>query len=613
VTGPDAPDRRELLAQAGSRYANASIADAGSRAPWSALRPIGPSDRLILRVDIGPRSDLSQVTDPVPFPDDRLPDGDLEIDVVVSSSSFTVGRDPGVFPADGAAEDSFILPGDGGPARTRDGGTVLSFVLGAPATPGTALLRIVYYYRGAIVQSQLLTADVGRADPAQLTMDTADAGKAGEAGPNRPLWSLSTDYTVAASLATAQAITDRPRLAVVLNGDDAGHQIYVRTRGTADQQPVAAAASLPPAIGDTVRNFRKVLASAGVAPTSSAQNRNQLITALRTLAPLGWQLYAAMFSGLRDVLLDLGPDDPTVLHIARPAGVTLSVPWALVYGIPLYQAAQQLPVCPLVQQWDGRSPLITGEPTACPHAATVSHASNLLCPFGFLGFRHDIEQLSTTEQPVMQISAGPGSSVVIAETAYEVDAKALAKHTADVQAAVGRLPGVRVDLASGKAQLKQLISRDLPLVYFFCHGERPNAGSPETYLGIGKRELITPADFVGWIQEAYFTQQLRVWNQVRPLVFINACHSAELDPAALFNYIDVFVSGGNAAGVIGTEVKVAQQLAMDFAGSFFDQLLTPGVTVATALRRARLQFLAQGNIFGLNYTPYCWADLTFAP
>ncbi|MGB6454223.1 MAG: CHAT domain-containing protein [Streptosporangiaceae bacterium] len=88
--------------------------------------------------------------------------------------------------------------------------------------------------------------------------------------------------------------------------------------------------------------------------------------------------------------------------------------------------------------------------------------------------------------------------------------------------------------------------------------------------------------------------------------------SAELNPEALFNYIDVFVGGGNAAGVIGTEVRVSQDLAMEFAALFFDQLLSPGATVATALRFARLSFLAQGNIFGLNYTPYCWADLTIA-
>ncbi len=93
-------------------------------------------------------------------------------------------------------------------------------------------------------------------------------------------------------------------------------------------------------------------------------------------------------------------------------------------------------------------------------------------------------------------------------------------------------------------------------------------------------------------------------------MFINACHSAEIDPRALFNYVDAFVGVGNAAGVIGTEVRVHQDLAMRFAQAFFGELLADGGTVGVALRRARLRFLAGGNLFGLNYTPSCWADLT---
>jgi CHAT domain-containing protein len=115
---------------------------------------------------------------------------------------------------------------------------------------------------------------------------------------------------------------------------------------------------------------------------------------------------------------------------------------------------------------------------------------------------------------------------------------------------------------------------------------------------------------MSWVQDAYLRSGLRVWDQVRPLVFINACHSAEIDPRALFNYVDAFVGVGNAAGVIGTEVRVHQDLAMRFAQAFFGELLADGGTVGVALRRARLRFLAGGNLFGLNYTPYCWADLT---
>ena len=590
-----------------SRYANATISDARSGQRWSLSRVIQPEDLLLLRVDIGPPSLLSQVEKPVPFPDRQLPAGDLVIDVVVTSTSFTVGPvtvgagGPYV-PAGHAHASYFVLPGDGGRARAAGGGPGLAFVLGAPRGPGPARLRVIYYFRGAIVQSQLLTAVIG-----------APARHRGQPPP----WSLVTDYTITTYMPGIADISRRPRLSVVLNGDGAGHEIYVRTPGPAGGQPPAAAVSLPPAIGDAVRDLRRALAGEPVAPVTIMQSRAQLITAMRTIAPLGWQLCAALFPGLQEVLYSLQTGTaPAVLHVARPAGVTLSVPWALLYTTSIDSrhgpGFQSVPICPLVSNWDGRAPLVSSGHTHCPYAGSISHAADLLCPFGFLGYRHDIEQLNSADRPVVTIAMPSGSRVVIAETAYQIDRKALQGHVTGLRQAFARLPGVDVAEAASKDLLKQLICTDLPVIYFLCHGERPRAGSRETFLGIGDREHLTPADFIGWVQDAFLSRHVRVWDQVRPLIFINACHSAELDPAALFNYIDAFVGMGHAAGVIGTEVKVSQELAMEFARCFFDELLSPGSTVGMAMRHARLAFLAKGNLFGLNYTPYCWADLTVA-
>lgn len=578
------------------RYANASLTDAATGQPWSRDWTIGPGDLAHLLLDIGPLSGTSQVSKPEVFPDEQLPPGDLRIDVVVSSSTFRIGRDLTALPTASSAEDSFLLPGDGSPARAPDGSSTLTFVLRAPAESGPALARITYYFRGAVVQSHLLSAQIG-----------------GQAADDGVPWSIVTDYTVAAALSTAAAIPDRPRVAVILNGDDTEHQIYLRVRGTESGKAQSAAAKLPPKIGDVTRELREALASPSVAPTASTQSKAQLGTAMRTLAPWGRKLYSALFTLVPDVLRDLGSGTTSVvLHVARPTGASLSVPWALLYTIPLYKPIAQMPLCPLVENWDGHSPLVSGQPMSCPQAQTVPHTSDLLCPFGFLGYRFDIEQLSSTKDAVLSISAPPGSRVVIAETTYQVNTKTLEEHVSAIAEAVSRLNGVGADEAKNKDTLKELISRDLPLVYFYCHGDRIDPDGSDTYLGIGNNEHVSPDDLVGWIQEAYETRQLRVWNRIRPLVFINACHSAEIDPQSLFNYIDVFVGGGNAAGVIGTEVKVSQPLAMEFADLFFDELLTPSATVATALRHARLEFLAKGNLFGLNYTPYCWADLTIA-
>ena len=132
-----------------------------------------------------------------------------------------------------------------------------------------------------------------------------------------------------------------------------------------------------------------------------------------------------------------------------------------------------MPVCPLVDQWDGRTALISGRETRCPHAGTVPHAADLLCPFGFLGFRHDIEQLSSAERPVVTITAPSGSRAVIAETTYGVNAKALRQHVAGLRDAFTRLRGIDIEEARSKGALKQLVCADVPLVYFFCHGNAP--------------------------------------------------------------------------------------------------------------------------------------------
>ena len=98
------------------------------------------------------------------------------------------------------------------------------------------------------------------------------------------------------------------------------------------------------------------------------------------------------------------------------------------------------------------------------------------------------------------------------------------------------------------------------------------------------------------------------WRWTSPLVFINGCHTAELTPDALVNFVDRFIEA-NAGGVIGTEVTVSQSLASEAALLFFSYLLENGGTVGQAIRGVRFDFLAKGNLMGLAYTPYCSAKL----
>ena len=100
------------------------------------------------------------------------------------------------------------------------------------------------------------------------------------------------------------------------------------------------------------------------------------------------------------------------------------------------------------------------------------------------------------------------------------------------------------------------------------------------------------------------------WMETSPLVFINGCHTAELSPKALADFVSFFISA-NASGVIGTEVTVADTLAAEIGELFFSYLLDKekGGNVGMAIYRMRFDLLAKGSVMGLAYTPYCSAEL----
>lgn len=127
------------------RFANATVRDLNDQrlAEQSSLRPF---ELVKLQLDIGPRSAESHVGDEVPFPDEVVPQ-DVNIDVMVSSTDFTIGTpaDNGVVPSTGSiGYGRFFLPRDGSAATAPDGGTNLLFTLTAPERAGTARCRIGY-------------------------------------------------------------------------------------------------------------------------------------------------------------------------------------------------------------------------------------------------------------------------------------------------------------------------------------------------------------------------------------------------------------------------------------------------------------------------------------
>jgi hypothetical protein len=120
-----------------------------------------------------------------------------------------------------------------------------------------------------------------------------------------------------------------------------------------------------------------------------------------------------------------------------------------------------------------------------------------------------------------------------------------------------------------------LAKSKLELVYVYCHGRRdhlPGSDAAIPYLEIGKQERISPGDIATWDVADWDANH---WRETSPLVLINGCHTAELTPEILVNFVDAFI-GVYAAGVIGTEVFLHQQLAGEAAEEFLSCLQDNG-------------------------------------
>jgi len=89
----------------------------------------------------------------------------------------------------------------------------------------------------------------------------------------------------------------------------------------------------------------------------------------------------------------------------------------------------------------------------------------------------------------------------------------------------------------------------------------------------------------------------------KPLVVLNGCHTTDFTSGTLSDFVSAFVNRAGAAGVIGTEVAIEQNLA-GFLMEIFLTNLAAGMATGEALRDARWQLVGYGNVMGLGYTPY---------
>jgi hypothetical protein len=335
-------------------------------------------------------------------------------------------------------------------------------------------------------------------------------------------------------------------------------------------------------------------------------NPQQLRNYLTGMAEFGWNMYATLVAEKLDDEFERKLVEslaaPTTIQCARMGSSRLMYPWALVYDHPLIpDPGNQL--CKEFLTAAGHGDPI--EKTSCFNGNCPSKDDdNVVCPSGFWGFRHVIEQpLGEAESGDPVVATGNSDAVQVINVAGAADVFVGHNRDLDPQAAhvtaIQRLGGPNSSCASSLKDVgRGLQNHELHLVYFFCHGGSTDK-NPRLGFGGETDEFLRAPDLKTWKVS---------WPNTHPLVFINGCETAAARPddLALFH---IHLRACKASGVIGTEIKVPVELAREVGTEILSRVVDERVSVGEAVRSMRLALLSRYNPLGLAYTPYCLAQL----
>jgi hypothetical protein len=235
-------------------------------------------------------------------------------------------------------------------------------------------------------------------------------------------------------------------------------------------------------------------------------------------------------------------------------------------------------------------------------------------PEWFLGMRHIIEHIPLWQSMQMQVTdsmidsqAGLTVSLNVNKTIDQQMRTALVAPQLAYWHGLEASGKIKVVERSSAQALLQAMSTTQEttdqVVYFYCHASSKDLteGGPDlSTMVFGPNDRLT----LGLLkQNAPYTRLL----PGEPLVFINACESAELSPLFYDGFVPYFLAKG-ARGVIGTECETPAIFAVEWARRFFSHFLA-GEAVGEVVLSLRKEFYEQeGNILGMLYALYVDAD-----
>ncbi len=598
------------------RFVNVCFTAGPDGAPIPSRTALVADTPYCLRIDIGGMSPDSVVENAGanPFPSEALPPSEHGhwLQVAVAPGGFRMDRRRYdlYLPNSGASWVCPCRPNAAHRCRKEDRKRYLGIPVRTAVytkARGVDAMRIAIYFQNNLVQSQLLRA--------HLT--------AREDAPSGGGHSSVIDYTLSADF-TGLAAFPRRDLHILTNAnDDGSHRIVINS----DLNDAVVFNMSDGQVRNAIDEVRTVLRSIHIEETggswgtgkqirnrydrNNAKSRGDFVADLLQLAPLGWVLWVSLMQDKPEERASLNSllAPPSLIQVSRVARSGFVFPWALVYDIPLESDPKSHKPCKVLEAWPAALAQIDMRSPMCPFQET--HDLNTICPFGFWGIRHVIEQppsMPKGRNLPLSISCRKNPAMVVG-VSLELEKGMTEAHMAQLARLGARLTLQRCDTRNS---IRDALSAPaLETVYFYCHGLREalaSGGTPLPKIGIGSAEGIAPGDIIAW--DLGWSGKTAHWRDTSPLVFINGCHTAELTPELLVNFVDAF-AGVYAAGVVGTEVTLHQQLANEASETFFLKFWA-GSGLGESLRFMRLQFLGKGNLMGLAYTPYCSAELKLA-
>ena len=479
----------------------------------------------------------------------------VEITVVLDSDDFEIL---------GAQQDTIVLPRQGKSRKNAN------FTISARQN-GVGQIRALFFASGQLFQKMKLTLQVGAVAPQAPVISVAATGK---------------------TLASAFVSARQPQhVDLVISRKDAGYEFILQSGGF--KRATVNLSELQ--IADMVlaaRDALKQIVYAKDGATFAYQKPDTSIPAsihaqsLKALAGIGVDLFNGVFfaTGASEDIKQIGR---TLRDRSRAAQLRIAIvaerfafPWALLYD----------------RDYD----------------------PNAVDPEGFWGFKHVIEYTPefTALNPVnfvpeITVDATLEMAFVLNNT---IDAELLRKGaTTKViepqQNFLKTLAGVTVTEYPNSSDLFRLL-RDTAgktqLIYFYCHAE---SAQPGVAGGIDASKVVLSDGPVTLNDLKRAVPNDGPSMQSCPLVFLNACESAELSPLLYDGLVPFLISRG-ARGVLGTEVNTPALFAAEFAQAFLTRFLAGDQPLGDLLLQMRRDYRdTKNNLMGLVYALHSGADV----